>query len=400
MSVFKRGKNYFIDYRFPPGRSGTRIRERVGPKKDEAVIRLAERLEEIRHGLDPRLKRIKPRLLEDVMVEFLEDHVGVQVEAVRDDGPVRLQRTPVQTCVRKKKDSAMPVYNATLLLQKFDGAILQAITAKRIGEFISARLAAGVRGQTINHQVRLLASMFKWAIERGYVVENPVRTVKKFREGPGREFFLSEEQSALLLEKIDDGFRTLVLAALHTAARRGELIKVTWADLDLEKRLVTFRDTKNGEDRTVPLSATLTAALKRLPRPIAGGPVFRTDAGKPLTPTIIRRPFRKAVKAAGLVGFRFHDLRHSAASFMVQAGVPLNTVRAILGHKSLGMVLRYSHLAPEHLRDGVDALDGLAGADEAQAAAGGAAGARRGARGHHVGTEAPGEGTSPEEPSR
>lgn len=187
---------------------------------------------------------------------------------------------------------------------------------------------------------RSVGALDEWSIERGYVVENPVRAVKKFREGPGREFFLSEAQSALLLEKIDDRFRLLVLAAIHTAARRGELVKLTWADLDLEKRLVTFRDTKNGEDRTVPLSASLTAALKRLPRPIAGGPVFRIEAGTPLTPTIIRRPFRKAVKAADLPGFRFHDLRHSAASFMVQAGVPLNTVRAILGHKSLSMVLR------------------------------------------------------------
>jgi len=395
VSVFKRNGSWFIDYRYPPGRHGKRIREKVGPSKDETSIRLAERLEEIRHGLDPRLKRIKPRLLEGVMVEYLEDHVGVQVEAVRGDGPVRLQRKAVQTCVRKKKDSAMPVYNATLLLQKFDGAILQSITTKTINDFINTRLAAGVRGQTINHQVRLLASIFKWSIERGYVVENPARKVKKFREGPGREFFLSEEQSALLLEKIDDRFRLLVLAALHTAAGRGELIKLLWSDLDIEKRLVTFRDCKNGEDRTVPLSATLTAALKRLPRPIAGGPVFRTPAGKPLTPTIIRRPFRKAVKAADLVGFRIHDLRHSAASFMVQAGVPLNTVRAILGHKSLSMVLRYSHLAPEHLRDGVDALDGLAAAPGAKAAAGGAGGAPRGRRGHRVapgGQDQDGEG--------
>ena len=193
-----------------------------------------------------------------------------------------------------------------------------------------------------------------------YAVENPTRKAIKFGSGQGRQFFLSAEQADLLLDKIDHGFRLLVLAALHTTARRGELIKLQWRDLDLERRLVTFRDTKNGEDRTVPLSATLTAAFKRLPRPIAGGPVFRTPSGSPLTPTIIRRPFRKAVKAAGLAGFRFHDLRHSGASFMVQAGVPLNTVRAILGHKSLSMVLRYAHLAPDHLRDGVGVMDRLA----------------------------------------
>jgi Phage integrase family len=96
--------------------------------------------------------------------------------------------------------------------------------------------------------------------------------------------------------------------------------------------------------------------------------VFRTS-GSPLTPTIIRRPFRKAVKAAGLAGFRFDDLRHSGASFMVQAGVPLNTVRAILGHKSLSMVLSYAHLAPDHLRDGVGVMDLLSRDTSGDAAA-------------------------------
>src|SRR2546422_11733958 len=153
MSVFKRGKSYFIDYRFPPGRSGTRIRERVGPNKDEAVIRLAERLEEIRHGFDPRLKKIKPRALADVLVEFLEDHVGVQVELLRKDGVVRQKKKPIQTCVVKKKDAAMPVYNAMLLIRHFDGSILQAITAKAINDYITSRQLKGVSGQTINHQM-------------------------------------------------------------------------------------------------------------------------------------------------------------------------------------------------------------------------------------------------------
>ena len=154
--------------------------------------------------------------------------------------------------------------------------------------------------------------------------------------------------------------RAVKRAALHTGARRGELLKVTWADLDLERRLITFRDTKNGSARTVPLSATLTAALKSLPRPIAGGPVFRTSDGAPLEPTMFRKAFEATIKAANLGDFRWHDLRHSAASFMVQAGVSLATVRAWLGHKSYGMTLRYAALAPDHLRDGADVMDGLA----------------------------------------
>src|SRR2546426_6345059 len=127
---------------------------------------------------------------------------------------------------------------------------------------------------------------------------------------------------------MDDRFRLLLLAALDTGARRGELLKVTWADLDLERRLITFRDTKNGSARTVTLSATLTTAFKSLPRPIAGGPVFRTSDGAPLEPTMFRKAFESAIEAAGLGDFRWNDLRHSAASFMVQAGVSLEIGRA------------------------------------------------------------------------
>ena len=97
--------------------------------------------------------------------------------------------------------------------------------------------------------------------------------------------------------------------------------------------------------------------------PVQGldAPVFRgPDGGEPLT--TLRREFAKAVRLAGLLGFRFHDLRHSHASFLVQAGIPLNTVRDLLGHRSLAMTLRYAHLSPDSRRTAVAVLDGeLAG---------------------------------------
>ena len=111
------------------------------------------------------------------------------------------------------------------------------------------------------------------------------------------------------------------------------------------------------------MSATARSTLRwrttRTPTPTAR--VFGNRAGERLVKAGIKYAWTKATKAADLDGFHFHDLRHTSASWMVQAGVPLNTVRVVLGHKSLAMTLRYAHLAPDHQADAMAALDGLPG---------------------------------------
>lgn len=148
------------------------------------------------------------------------------------------------------------------------------------------------------------------------------------------------------------------MAALHAGARRGELFKLNWEDVDFRSSTVHFRDTKNGTDRAIPIDGMLEALLKGLASRLTGGPVFTGDAGR-LSVDELRNGFEKAVKKSGLVGLRFHDLRHSYASFLARAGVPLNTVRELLGHRSIEMTLRYSHLSPDHKRDAVAVLDRL-----------------------------------------
>jgi integrase len=147
-----------------------------------------------------------------------------------------------------------------------------------------------------------------------------------------------------------------VTLALNTAARQGELLALTWGDIDMKRKRITFRQTKNGEPRTIPMNRTARATLMTLDRGTPSRPeIFRNAAGQRLLKSGITWAWAKAIAKADLPGFRFHDLRHSAASFMVQAGVPLNTVRDVLGHKSIAMTLRYAHLAPEHHQDALDA---------------------------------------------
>jgi integrase len=150
-----------------------------------------------------------------------------------------------------------------------------------------------------------------------------------------------------------DNLTPLVLLALNTGLRRGELWNLVWGDIDLKQKMLTVhgQGAKSGQTRHIPLNAKAIDTLKLHKgkvTPLPGVPVFG------------RAEFRTAwngfLKKAKIKEFRFHDLRHTFASKLVMAGVPLNTVRELLGHSSLEMTLVYAHLAPEGLRDAVELL--------------------------------------------
>src|SRR2546425_11124630 len=137
------------------------------------------------------------------------------------------------------------------------------------------------------------------------------------------------------------------MAALLTTARNGELLRLEWAAVDLARGLVTFSKTKNGHNRTIPIHVTHKPALEALPD--REGPVFRGPDEQQLGKSTLRYAFERAVRKAGLSPFRFHECPHAAISFLVQAGVSLATVQMIGGWTTSSMVLRYGHLAPQHL---------------------------------------------------
>jgi integrase len=156
-----------------------------------------------------------------------------------------------------------------------------------------------------------------------------------------------------------DHVRPLVLLALNTGLRRGELLRLRWRDIDLERRLLTVRgeDAKTGQTRYVPLNSEAVTVVN-VWRPSSCEPdscVFpSSEEWTPLA--YIRKAWTGVLDAALVSGFRFHDLRHTFASKLVMAGVDLNTVRELLGHKSVVMTLRYAHLAPEHKAAAVETL--------------------------------------------
>ncbi len=147
-----------------------------------------------------------------------------------------------------------------------------------------------------------------------------------------------------------DNLTPLVMVAMHTGLRFGELADLTWADVDLTRALLTVRTevAKNWRTRYVPLNTEAAGALTAW-RPVKANPsahVFPGKEGGRLED--IKTAWGKLLRSANVTNFRFHDLRHTFASRLVMAGVDLNTVRELLGHTDIKMTLRYAHLAPEH----------------------------------------------------
>lgn len=210
---------------------------------------------------------------------------------------------------------------------------------------------------TVNRHIAALSHVLTVASrEWEWIPDNPARRVAKLREPQGRVRFLSrEEVDRLLAACAAEGPRLFaaVLLALTTGMRLGEIAGLTWADVDFDRNLIVLQDTKTGDRRGVPLAAKTKAALLALP--LRTGVIFLGQKGAEKQP--FQKPWPRALRSAGIEDFRFHDLRHTAASYMAMAGRREREIAELLGHRTLAMVKRYSHLSKAHVADLVDELE-------------------------------------------
>ena len=216
----------------------------------------------------------------------------------------------------------------------------------------------------------MLAVLLKQARARGWVAQNPmdgVQPITGIRNERTR--FLSEAERAALLAACkasgNDQLFTVVVFALSTGARKGEILGLALADVDLARGSAVLRDTKNGDTRAVPLARHLRELLadqiawaEALHARAAHGSktrwLFPRADGR--LPIDIRRAWENARDAAGLEDFRFHDLRHSTASYLAMKGASLVEIAEVLGHRTLQMVRRYAHLSESHVKGLVERL--------------------------------------------
>ncbi|MGZ8218969.1 tyrosine-type recombinase/integrase [Methylomagnum sp.] len=224
------------------------------------------------------------------------------------------------------------------------------------------RRGTPVSNSTVNRYDATLSHAFTVAMkEWQWVEDNPFRKIKTLKEPEGIVRFLSDEERERLLAECrahSEDLYTIIVLALSTGARRNEIMGLTWADVNLKTGLLTFTKTKNGNRRTVPITGHALELVKE----VAIRRRFQSEylfpgrhTGQPMA---IENIFQAALKRAEIKDFRFHDLRHSSASYLVMAGVDMRTVAEILGHSDLKMTHRYAHLSRAHVSEAVGKLDG------------------------------------------
>ncbi|MEO5344103.1 MAG: site-specific integrase [Gammaproteobacteria bacterium SHHR-1] len=266
---------------------------------------------------------------------------------------------------RRPKSQEAVLMHIKRLKETFAGVIMNRLQPALISQHIQARQVAGRSNATINRELEVLSAAITWANREGWRLPNPVSN-RMLKEPEGRVRWITRAEAAALLKAAEaepkaPHLAPLILLALHTGMRRGEMLGLEWTRVDLHRNLVYLDavHTKAGKRRSVPLNVLARSALLQQARfrsehcPDSRW-VFCKAEGKQVGD--VKRSFATACKRADILDFRFHDLRHTCAAWLVQAGVPLTEVRDVLGHSTIQMTERYAHLAPENARAAVALL--------------------------------------------
>jgi integrase len=202
----------------------------------------------------------------------------------------------------------------------------------------------------------VLSKIFSLAVDAELLDDNPCRRVKKLRTANQRVRYLTNAEEKSLFKALEgqDWVKDIIVMAINTGMRRGEIFDLKWFDVDLNRRIVHVRQSKSGRPRTIPLNATAQMLLTGLPK--TSQYVFPSPKKSERRVNDVGRQFERAVKKAKIVDFHFHDLRHTAATRMADAGADPFTLAAILGHSDIRMTARYTHATDEAKRRAVDRL--------------------------------------------
>jgi integrase len=207
----------------------------------------------------------------------------------------------------------------------------------------------------LSHALNVAVREWEW------LEDSPMRKISKLKEDNAIVRFLDDNERERLLEACKKSelpvLYTVVVLAISTGARKMEVMGLTWRDVDLQKGVIRLTKTKNKEARVLPLKGHASDLVKELSKVRRLDTDLLFPGGNPKTPIEISKPWYAAMKAAEIENFRFHDLRHTAASYLAMNGATLAEIADILGHKTLQMVKRYAHLSEPHTASVVERMN-------------------------------------------
>ena len=332
-SIFKRGDTYYVSYYV----DGKRKKKAIGKSKKVAEI-----------------------AVKNIEVKLAKNEIGI-VDRDKD-----IRRFVEEYLVYAASNKAKKTFKRDKLIlnRNFLSFIevnkLSKVTPQMIENYKTGRLKV-VKEGTVNRELIIIKAMFNKAIEWGYLDKSPVERVKKFKiRKDERPQFLSKEGIKRLLHSCTEGLYPFVYTALNTGMRSSELVHLRWKDIDLDKRKIMVHSredwqSKSGKSRTIDINDNSFEFLKKYKHQKSEY-VFCTKDARPLLNNLNRR-FRNTAKRARLNDISIHNLRHTFASHLVMAGVPLATVSKLLGHADIKTTMIYAHLSPDHLKEAVNKLN-------------------------------------------
>ena len=336
-SVFKRGNSYVIKYKDENDRW---VKKTIGryPTINKTIAR------EILLDIERKLKLGQHDMIK-AKIPSLEDFTKDYLSYVRDTVKKRSWKRD-ELCLRHLKDF-------------FKGRKLSNIKPQDIDDYKASRLNE-VAPATVNRELEVLRHLFHLA-ERWnkFFGKNPVSRAGLLPLSNSKERILSLDEEKRLLSVCDTYLRSIIVTALYTGMRKGEVISLKWENIDLDNGIITIdqTNTKSKKARRIPINSVVRRLLLEQRLMSAGNDhVFLSSKGFPyLRQDSLNRAFTLALQKADIKGLRFHDLRHTAATRMIESGFSIVAVKEILGHASLDMTMRYAH-PNESLKS---ALEGL-----------------------------------------
>jgi len=333
--IYRRGNIYWIRY---AGLDGKTVYESSDSEKfKDAEDLYIKRKNSIKDGKQPEIKRIANYTFRELSEKYLAWIIG------------------------RQKSAKIKGYIIRQLVKTFGNLPLRRFNTSLVEQLQTDSMNRGLRNSSCNKILNILKHMFTKAVEWEMVESETlkrIRKVKLLRDDGKRLRYLSKEECQALINNCDPHLYPIVITALNTGMRKGEILSLKWDNVDLRHGFILLDVTKNGERREIPINRTLKATLQAITRRLDVPYVFfDQNIGKAYQD--VKRSFKTALRRTGIKDFHFHDLRHTFASHLVMAGVDITTVKELLGHKTLIMTLRYSHFAPAHKVKAMDILNNV-----------------------------------------
>lgn len=329
-------KRWYVDFK----ENGRRVRRvaKNAQTKGQAVLVLHNTVAEIfnkEHNPGREREKIKFRKFADM---YLDNYAKVNKKSWRCDQ-----------------------YRIEAHMKPFFGDLrLQDITPLSIEKYRAERLKTGVTKSTLNRELTIMKKMFNLAIDWKFADQNPAAKVKLFSEkDTQKEKIITEQEEAKLLSESPDYLKPILLTALYAGMRRGEILKLKWRQVDLDKRCVRTINTKGGKSRVIPINSLLFQELLKVKRQNRNSEYVFPNPKTEQPFTELKKSFKAACKRAGIEDLRFHDLRHTFATRLVESGSDIVTVRDLLGHFSVRVTQRYTHSSQKRKEKAVERLTGV-----------------------------------------